>query len=169
MTSPQLDQRVVHCSESQWKCPQILIGLDLFFEFFVSASPTKSGFSVIQTLVGPIVAGKGFMERVEAVEEQTAMFSALDVDSFWRLESVGIHDSPIEREDSLAVDQLTNSLNRQKDGRYSVSWPYKENLPEVTENFGVALAGLKSIFGNAKHDRTILQQYDSRIVAQTRI
>ena len=56
------------------------------------------------------------------------------MDLLWNLESIGITDSPLTTEDEQALE-IFNNTNKFENGKYLVSWPWKESdpsLPEIT-------------------------------------
>ena len=64
------------------------------------------------------------------------------VETFWRLESMGITDSAASSDDANAQAQFKQSISF-ADGRAQVSWPWKDaNLPN---NFNLAKGRLKSL------------------------
>jgi len=48
------------------------------------------------------------------------------MEDFWNLESIGITDSP-SQSDECALENLSKTVTF-ADGRYMVTWPWKENL-----------------------------------------
>lgn len=65
----------------------------------------------------------------------------MDLESFWSLETIGIHDNPHVTE-ALAHFNRTISF---RNGRYEVSWPWKDDDFILPENYELALARLKSL------------------------
>lgn len=58
---------------------------------------------------------------------------------FWELEHIGIKEEPTDEEDFI----LTR-VQRGKDGRYSIGWPWKEGLKPAT-NFKMAKGRLRRL------------------------
>lgn len=51
----------------------------------------------------------------------------------WSLEAIGINDSPIVKDDDLALKQFYLTLTR-KGQRYYVSWPFGAGITKLTDN-----------------------------------
>ena len=48
-----------------------------------------------------------------------------NLECFWNLESIGIKESPIAVDDDKAIDNFNKTI-KFADGRYLVTWPWKE-------------------------------------------
>ena len=48
-----------------------------------------------------------------------------NLEDFWRLESIGIQESPTESDDIKALNRFNETLSFEN-GRYSVTWPWKK-------------------------------------------
>lgn len=66
-----------------------------------------------------------------------------NIEDFWKLESIGVSDSPIESDNDVALKRFKETL-KYEEGRYTVKWPWKEESPDLTENRALALGRLKS-------------------------
>ena len=70
-----------------------------------------------------------------------------DFEQFWNLESLGITESPSTSDDDIALDKFNKSVIFTK-GRYMVTWPWRNESPNLPENYLLALGRLKSILYN---------------------
>ena len=81
-----------------------------------------------------------------------------NLEDIWRLESIGIQESPTENDDNVALNKFNETLNYEH-GRYAVPWPWKRDRPDLPENHRLALGRLKSLInrikGNPDLDRNI--------------
>ena len=59
-----------------------------------------------------------------------------------RLESIGIQESPTENDDNVALNIFNETLNYEN-GRYAVTWPWKRDRQDLSENHGLALGIIK--------------------------
>ena len=60
-------------------------------------------------------------------------------------------DSPSHCDDDLALDNFNNSV-KFINGRYMVAWPWKEENPDLPENYQLAYGRLRSILQKLKKD-----------------
>ena len=107
------------------------------------------------------------------IESKTTFLTCLDqslptepnVEDFWKLEAIGINDSPIESDDDVAQKKFSETLKYEQ-RRYTVSWPWKEDQPDLPENRNLALGRLKSLFIRMKNNPELTQKYDDIITDQ---
>jgi len=164
-----LDSCSVLTQKREWMKPQVLVGADYFFEFLQSVKTLKSGFRLVQTSIGPIVAGRGYFEQENNCEEVTNQYLAVDVEEFWNLESLGIRDSAVENEDETAMKLFQKSLTGNQDGRYRVGWLWRDKKPKLSNTFGLCLGRLKNNLGKLKSCPEILKKYDEIIQEQLKL
>ncbi|MEM7375621.1 MAG: DUF1759 domain-containing protein [Bacteroidota bacterium] len=73
-----------------------------------------------------------------AFESKNSQHLPPDIDEFWKLESIGISDNPVENDDENALESFRQSV-RFQDGRYHVSWPWiEENRKRLPTNYDLA-------------------------------
>ena len=89
-----------------------------------------------------------------------------NLDDLWRLETIGISDSPYVSDD-LQAENIFKSTVRFENGRYAVTWPWKGNI-HLPTNYGLAYGRLRSLFGRLQTQPDLLQQYNAVIREQLR-
>ena len=85
-----------------------------------------------------------------------------DLNSFWNLESIGIVDSPLTSDDDWAFEMF-NSTVKFDNGRYLVSWPWKESPQLLADNNQLAVGHLKSTLNRLKKNPYLLEVYSAVI------
>ena len=94
------------------------------------------------------------------MESETNLYTNADrslptkasLEDFWKLETIGIDDSPVDPFD-VEVDESFNDSLQYKDGRYHDSWPWKYEHPPLPENRELAFGRLKSLITKMKNNR----------------
>ena len=89
----------------------------------------------------------------------------MNLEFFWNLETLGIKD-PIQDSDDDKALQRFNETVMFKDHRYHVTWPWKENSPNLPDNKVLALCRLKSLIRRLKSEPQNLRKYDAVIQDQ---
>ena len=90
------------------------------------------------------------------------------IENFWRLETIGINDSPNVTDDDVALEQFNNSICFQK-GRYYVRWPWKYDYLDLPENLDFAIGRMRSLAKRLLKDRELLVKYDDIIYSQVKL
>lgn len=85
-----------------------------------------------------------------------------NLEDFWRLESIGINESPVVSDDSIALDKFNETL-RYDSGRYTVTWPWRNGKPDLPENHALAVGRLKSLLRRMKDNPDLIQKCDDII------
>ncbi|MCG8078471.1 MAG: hypothetical protein JAY75_19800, partial [Candidatus Thiodiazotropha taylori] len=88
-----------------------------------------------------------------------------DLEDFWNIESIGIIDNLITTNDELAKKRFKETLTF-KDGRYQVTWPWKEEIPDLPLNRELAIGRLKSNVARMRHKPELMKQYNTIIQDQ---
>ncbi len=83
-----------------------------------------------------------------------------DLEDFWNVEGIGITDNPNTSDDERAMEQFNDTL-KFEDGRYHVTWPWKDENPDLPLNRELAVGRLKSVMSRLKHKPELLKKYDA--------
>ena len=88
-----------------------------------------------------------------------------NLEDFWRLECIGIQESPTESDYPKALNRFNETLSYEN-GRFTVSWPWKKEKPDLPQNYGLALGRLKSLINRMKRNPFLVEKYTDIIVDQ---
>ncbi|KAK3736566.1 hypothetical protein QZH41_003141 [Actinostola sp. cb2023] len=88
-----------------------------------------------------------------------------DIKTLWSLESIGIKDDPQVSQDEL-LRQNFNDTVKLENGRYNVTWPWKEDCSLLPENYALARGRLNSLVKRLKHEPELLHKYNDVIQDQ---
>ena len=135
---------------------ELLIGNDYYLDFILpQRGEVQPGLYMLASKLGWILTG-----RTTEAAEDTPEYNRLimthstntvketslpmpdksfptkpNLEDFWRLESIGIMDSPVDSDKDRAL-KIFNKTLKFEDERYRVTWPWKEDkscLPENSE------------------------------------
>uniref|UniRef100_A0AAF5Q7D3 DUF5641 domain-containing protein n=1 Tax=Wuchereria bancrofti TaxID=6293 RepID=A0AAF5Q7D3_WUCBA len=176
---------------SSWKQPELIIRVDYFFKFISleKAQTINSGFSLINTIVGPMITGRGYINKhpnrqrsnhLNKVVTQSTCCSVQnedqttitpinsdipEIDRFWKLEFIGIQEQPNLQDDEQVLERFKENITK-NNGRYQVAWPWKESRIKLNDNFGLCLGRLRSLSKRLQNDERLLLKYDEAISEQ---
>ncbi|KAI3378452.1 hypothetical protein SNEBB_011348, partial [Seison nebaliae] len=129
----------------------IILGEDVYDDIIVGP-PVKmdSGLKATPTIFGYMVHGErawGGSGRVSNLTARIYLNAGKPVghqlEDFWAVEHLGIlPDEMLERD---LVAEMRGKLTRGPDGRYTVPWPFKENVDQLAENKGLSLSRLRGL------------------------
>ena len=158
--------------------PDILIGVADFWRFFKGMKEIAPSMFLIKTTIGDVVCGRSEVDQmnrghgptsvaVNVVHDSTVpqVNERRTVEEFWDLETLGIRDDPAEKEDEVAMKAFEESIC-QIDGRYRVSWPWKDEQPDLPSNFQMAYSRLNAILRKLQSDDELMERYNATIVEQ---
>ncbi|VBB34482.1 unnamed protein product, partial [Acanthocheilonema viteae] len=158
---------------NHWGKPDILIGADYFFKFIrlQNAQELSSGHMLVQLMVGPMVAGSGDVIKLcqNGISSQNLVCTAKatidsELENFWRLESIGMQESPNSNEDKETLKRFQRTLKK-KDGRYHVCWPWRDSKKNLSNNYGLCMGRLKNLIKKLQL-KSLLQIYHNTIMEQ---
>ena len=148
----------------------ILVGSDYYFELILSDRISfEDGLVLLDSRLGLICAGKSPGRNQE---ESSLYYSAEgthdpaeDIHRLWAIEEVGTQ--PIVREDAhcAAMEKFSDTVQF-RDGRYYVSWPWRDIPFELEDNFGLAYGRLRSLLRRLDRDPELLERYNLTIAEQ---
>lgn len=171
----------------------ILIGADYVWDFIIGGKiPLVKSVYMIPTTLGMMLAGKlpvsnpqeissiallTFGEsrldgtRREQVEDLSCLLvksPETDVDAFWKLENIGIVDSPAVSDDEQAL-KLFNETVEYANQRYYVQWPWiEEKRKRLPSNYEVAHRRFDQISKRLKADPKLMQAYQDILDLQVK-
>ena len=118
---------------------------------------------IIGTTAGAPVSMKSTTDML--IFSDSSHIAKPNVEQLWSLESLGITDSPSRCDNDLALDNFNNSV-KFINGRYMVAWPWKNENPDLPENYQLVYGRLKSIVQKLKIDPELLKQYEAIVQEQ---
>ena len=91
-----------------------------------------------------------------------------NLEDFWKLETIGITDSPLDTDKERALQTFDETL-KFDDARYRVTWPWKEEKSCLPENRELAFGRLKSLINKMRHTPELIDKYDDIIQNQLKL
>nr|CAD2206936.1 unnamed protein product [Meloidogyne enterolobii] len=167
---PEVQQALKISSE----VPGIMLGTRHFWKFFKERTEVAPGIYVIQTAFGPVVGGESDMSPYGGRPSHSMIAigkSNIDqmppsniIEEFWNLEGIGITEDPGADDDQIAVKQLESSIAQDNEGRYTVSWIWRE--PKITppSNYRMVYSRLCSTYSSLARSKDLLDKYHQIIV-----
>ena len=129
--------------------PDILVGVSDFWRFFKGVTEIAPSQYIVQTSIGNVICGQdqlagmnakiassGVLTSVVHSTNAAHMPTSKPVEEFWDLETIGIRDYPAENDDETAMKAFDASICK-INGRYRVSWPWKEEFPDRPKVLGI--------------------------------
>lgn len=174
--------------ENESSCVDLLIGNDYYLDLILSQRiEVQPGLYLLASKLGWIITGRTHDSSMNEDETSLLILSHVtnevisgeqsvtpkacrfisqpDLTDFWNLESIGISDNYEQSDDERAMKLFKETLKFQ-DGRYQVTWPWKEDEPDLPLNRSLALGRLKSCIDRLKKRPLLLKRYDSVIQDQ---
>ena len=151
----------------------ILIGADEYYSFVYDENKIAD-FHVIPSKLGHLISGRLPMSGDNAVSANAITVLRVAVDEsenindnmqkIWSMDSIGICSPEKYDDHKTAIDNFQNSLEF-SDNKYTVRLPWRENAPELPNNFELAK---KRLFSNIKslRQKSMLDTYDKLIENQ---
>lgn len=191
--SEGLDSKLADTLPTESECypVEMLIGNDYYFDLLLTRKiELRPGLYLFQSRLGWIISGRYQIESDDSlrqpalivntmgippkgVKPTTHMLSSVDaplftqpnLEQFWDLESLGIKESPTTLDDDQAIAQFNKTVMF-KEGRYLVTWPWKETSPDLPQNYQLAVGRLKSMSQKLSRSPELLEQYNKIIQEQ---
>ncbi|CAK5033658.1 unnamed protein product [Meloidogyne enterolobii] len=156
--------------ELSTEVPGIMLGTRHFWKYFMGRTEVAPGLFVIQTAFGPVVGGESDMSpqggklshSLATVSNDSVdqMPQSNTIEEFWNLESIGIRENPASDDDQVAINQLKKSITQDKEGRYTVSWLWREPRAPLPSNYRMAYSRLCSTYNNLNRSKELLEKYN---------
>ncbi|XP_060575739.1 uncharacterized protein LOC132733143 [Ruditapes philippinarum] len=112
-----------------------------------------------------ITHGKDMTESGVFQSVDSSISTKLDLQDFWNIEAIGITDDPAISDDEKAMQSFKENI-KFEDGRYQVTWPWKEEHPDLPVNRELAYGRLKSCINKLKNKPDVMEKYNSVIQDQ---
>ncbi len=87
------------------------------------------------------------------------------LERFWTLDSVGINDCALIKDDDRALQKFQETV-RFQDGRHEVKWLWKYDEPELSENYELSFGRLNSLVKRLEKAPDIMKKYNTIIQDQ---
>ncbi|CAG2224942.1 unnamed protein product [Mytilus edulis] len=161
----------------------LLIGNDHYFDFILGQRiEIQPGLYILASKLGWIITGRTkendySREDIESSflimsytgsnvpKTDTCITSVPNVTDLWNLESIGISDDDNSTEDSRVLEMFKETLEY-SNGRYYVTWPWKNDNVDLPVNRDLALSRLKSCIARMRKKPELLEKYNSVIQDQ---
>lgn len=173
--------------QGQFK-PDLLIGNDYFWDFMTNAPRVElpSGLYIIPSKLGLMLGGKQTVEgsessaysmQVNAQMDQSVaelnLFEPADsaltklpnMEDYWKLDLIGVHDPVDFIDDEDAMNQFNESIQFY-DGRYYVKWPRKPEIEQLPDNKKQSLQRFMSLRRKLQNEPILLERYQQIINEQ---
>ncbi|VIP00155.1 Uncharacterized protein BM_BM17149 [Brugia malayi] len=146
-----------------WKKPDVLIGADYFFKFINlrEIRELKSGHMLVQSKVGPMIAGSGDIKKLcknelypKEVVYSTNVNISTELEKFWKLETIGIQESPQDDDDGSSFKAFQTDHHPSRVWKISVCWPWKDST-KISNNYGLCLGRLKNLINRLQHNSNL--------------
>ena len=106
-----------------------------------------------------------YQQSFVAPLESSSDFLKPNLDEFWKLETIGIKEPVNDCDDDEAIQNFHDTV-RMSNGRYEVTWPRKEESPQLPDNYQLALGRLNSLLRRIQGNPELLEKYDKIIKDQ---
>ena len=162
---------------------ELLIGNDYYLDIVHGEKITvQEGLYLLSSRLGWILSGR-IQESYETENEpnmlilscgnninRTEVFSSIDaslppspeLEDFWNVESIGIIDKESKSNDDIALKRFRSTL-KFDNGRYEVTWPWKEDEPDLPTNKELAIGRLRSSVKRMEKKPDVMLKYDTVI------
>nr|CAD2196184.1 unnamed protein product [Meloidogyne enterolobii] len=153
--------------------PVILLGSDYYYD--LEPTPIKrlpSGYTLVSTLLGPIVAGKPYLCSNKLLNSSINFCSQHEekIIEFLTLEGIGIKEDPGEISEDKVSAQFLKDI-KFVDGRYEIKFPFKSDpahLP-IPTNYSLCYGRLRSVLNSLKNDKTLIAKYQDILTEQLQL
>ncbi|VDM96424.1 unnamed protein product [Onchocerca ochengi] len=110
-----------------------------------------SGHALVQSKMGPMIVGSGYIDRLCNSKSHPSPIICsvctnpnLDLENFWKLEMIGIQESPTDNDDKQAMSHFKQTIIK-LDGRYQICWSWKDSKTKLSDDYGLCTRRLKNL------------------------
>ena len=176
----QLADNYSTCAGSEASTTDILLGNDFYHDFVKPhRHQLAPGLYLLDTNLGWMVSGRLTLTSTDVqlstdepattdpsllIVPSTSSSDGPPLDQFWRMETIGISDSPYDSDDAAAQSLFDKSITHMN-GRYEVGWPWKPDH-DLPDNYQLAKGRLTSLLRRLRRDTYTLGRYDDIIQKQ---
>nr|CAD2156491.1 unnamed protein product [Meloidogyne enterolobii] len=151
--------------------PDMLIGMKHFWRFFKRIEPLSDYLFKVETTVGPIICGEISGERFKKLNKKENLCTILssntleneELNNYWSLETIGVKDDPVCKDDKVALDLFNSAIRRNENGSYIVKWPWKIERDSLPSNFSLAYKRFLNLMDKLKKNPDLLDKYEEII------
>nr|CAD2195452.1 unnamed protein product [Meloidogyne enterolobii] len=151
--------------------PDMLIGMKHFWRFFKRIEPLSDYLFKVETTVGPIICGEISGEKFKRLNKKENLCTILssntleneELNNYWSLETIGVKDDPVCKDDKVALDLFNSTIKRNENGSYIVKWPWKIEKDNLPSNFSLAYKRFLNLMDKLKKNPDLLNKYEEII------
>ena len=172
--------------DSEFSTVDLLLGNDYYLDVVLpQRMEVQPGLHLLGSKFGWILTGRTPQETKElnetnflivtygTMETKTSVFQNIDtviprkpdLQDFWNVESIGIKEDYLKDDDVQALENFKDSV-RFQNSRYQVTWPWKQEIPDLPSNRNLAFGRLKSCVKRLNRDPELMKRYNSIINEQ---
>ena len=85
-----------------------------------------------------------------------------NLEDFWNNESIGVYEDPGTTKDEIVKRNFKETV-KFENGRYQVTWPWKDKPPDLPVNRELAMGRLRSTVTRMRGKSWLVKQYDAII------
>ena len=166
--------------DSEFSTIDLLLGNDYYLDVVLpQRMEVQPGLHLLGSKFGWILTGRTPQEMKElnetnflivtngTMETKTSVFQNIDtviprepdLQDFWNVESIGIKENYSKDDDVQAPENFKDSI-RFHNGRYQVTWPWKQEIPDLPSNRNLAFGRLKSCVKRLNRDLELMKRYN---------
>lgn len=168
----------------------LLIGSDYYLDFITGEKIlVTKGLYLLGSEFGYILAGRlqkkardhphvsmcgftgGVLSELADLEPvpkaDTQVMKSPEISDYWSLEAIGITDDPESNDDQKAIDDFERNICMEN-GRYQVSLPWNDRVPDLQSNFALCKGRLKSLIRRIGYDDYLWSTYTKTIEDQVK-
>lgn len=131
-------------------------------EWILTGRTNELDSGVNETSMLILTYGNDLLETVLVTDVDAVLPHKRNIQDFWNVETIGILDTPETSLDDLVQKKFEQSL-KFENGRYQVTWPWKDVNPDLPTNRELALGRLISSVSKMRNKPELMKAYDSVI------